>query len=92
MEAAHNNLGGSAAEIPAVMGATGGTSGSTDRWFGHDPVRHASATTAVQGRTATHHDPQWDTRKTARKAGNTQRTGRFRWWGQVPGPDPVRPG
>jgi hypothetical protein len=34
-----------------------GSSGSTDRWFRPDPVRYASVTTAMQGRTVTHHDP-----------------------------------
>ena len=34
-----------------------GSSGSTDRWFRLDPVRYASVTSAMQGRTVTHHDP-----------------------------------
>jgi len=42
----------------------------------------------MQGRTATHHDPQWDTTKTAQEAGNTQLTGHFRWSRPVLGPDP----
>jgi hypothetical protein len=46
----------------------------------------------MQGRTATLYDPQWDTRKTAQEAGNTQLTGRFSWWRQVQGPDRGRLG
>jgi hypothetical protein len=61
-----------------------------DRWFRPDPVRHASVTTAMQGRIATHYDPQWDTTKTAREAGNTQLTGHFPWSRQVLGSNPAR--
>jgi hypothetical protein len=57
-----------------------------------DPVRHASVITAMQGRTATHRDPQWDTRKTVQEVGNTQLTGRFCWWWQVLDPGSVRLG
>src|ERR1035441_10045784 len=57
-----------------------------------DPVRHASVTTAMQGRTATHYDPQWDTTKTTQEAGNTQLTGHFRWSRQVLGSNPGRLG
>jgi hypothetical protein len=43
----------------------------------------------MQGRTATHYDPQWDTTKTAQEAGNTQLTGHFRWSRQVLGSNPL---
>jgi transcriptional regulator GlxA family with amidase domain len=55
----------------------GCASGSTGRWFWPDPVRHASVTT--------HHDPQRDTSKKARKAANIQLTGHFRRYWQVLG-------
>jgi hypothetical protein len=61
-----------------------------DRWFRPDPVRHASVTTAMQGRTATHHDTRRDSSKTARETGNTQLTGHFRWSRQVLGSNPAR--
>ena len=50
-----------------------------------DSVRHMSVTTAMQRLTVTHHDTQRDSTKKARKAGNTQLTGRFRRWWQVLG-------
>jgi hypothetical protein len=46
----------------------------------------------MQGRTATHYDPQWDTTKTAQEAGNTQLTGYFRWSRQVLGSNTARLG
>jgi hypothetical protein len=39
----------------------------------------------MQGLTATHHDPQWDTGEKAPEAGNTQLTGHFRRYWQVLG-------
>ena len=55
-------------------------------------MRPRYPTTAMQGRTATHYDPQWDTTKTAQEAGNTQLTGHFRWSRQVLCSNPARRG
>ena len=55
-------------------------------------MRPRYPTTAMQGRTATHYDPQWDTTKTAQEAGNTQLTGHFRWSRQVLCSNPARLG
>ena len=52
-----------------------GASGSPNRRFRPDPVRHMSVTTAVQRHTMGHHDAQRDYSKTARSAGKPQATG-----------------
>jgi hypothetical protein len=48
-------------------------------------VRHMSVTTAMQGRTAEHHDTHRDNSKAAREPGYAQATGHFRRWWQVLG-------
>ncbi len=65
--------------------ATGGASGSVNRWLRPDSVRHMSVTTAMQRLTVAHHDTQRDSTKTAREPGYAQATGRFRRWWQVLG-------
>jgi len=62
-----------------------GASGSVNRWLRPDSVRHMSVTTAMQGLTAAHHEPQRDNGKAAREPGYAQATGRFRRWWQVLG-------
>ena len=64
---------------------SGGASGSVNRWLRPDSVRHMSATTAMQGLTAAHHDTQRDNKESAREPGYAQATGHFRWWWQVLG-------
>jgi hypothetical protein len=56
-----------------------GASGSVNRLLRPDSVRHVSVTTAMQGRTAAHHDTRRDNSKAAREPGYAQATGRFRW-------------
>jgi hypothetical protein len=69
--------------------ATGKASGSANRLLQPESVRHMSATTAMQGRTAAHHDTQRDNSKAAREPGYAQATGRFRRWWQVLGSNHV---
>ncbi len=68
-----------------MITATGESSGSVNRWFRPDSVRHMSVTTAMQRLTAAHHDTQRDYSKAAREPGYAQATGRFRRWWQVLG-------
>ena len=63
----------------------GKASGSTDRSFGPDAVRHMSVTIATPCPTAAHHDTRRDKKETARRAAFPQRAGRFRRWWQVLG-------
>jgi hypothetical protein len=79
--------------LRAGLGSSGTDAVRARPWIHRpDPVRHASVTTAMQGRTATHYDPQWDSTKTAQEAGNTQLTGHFRWSRQVLCSNPARLG
>ena len=56
-------------------------SGSVNRWFRPESVRHMSVTTATQRLTAAHHETQRHGSKKARETGKTQLTGHFcRWW------------
>jgi hypothetical protein len=61
----------------------GKASGSADRSFGPDAVRHMSVTIATPCPTAAHDDTRRDQKETARRAAFPQRAGRFRRWWQV---------
>ena len=63
----------------------GKASGSADRSFGPDAVRHMSVTIATPCPTAAHDDTRRDQKETARRAAFPQRAGRFRRWWQVLG-------
>jgi hypothetical protein len=62
-----------------------GASGSVNRCFCPDAVRHVSVTIAIQRPAAAHRDTRRDISQTPRAPENPQATGRFRWWWQVLG-------